>query len=180
MRILSFDQATRVTGYALFVDTGLVNWGCIDCSKLPEGDERINQMILKIYETIRAAKPDVVVFENVQLQTSPKTLMMLTRIQGAIMGYCLEHGIIWNIYMPTQWRKILGFSQGKDTKRKELKKQAIEFACEAYNIQFKEDIAESVSIGLAYLKSKGLLSDLEHLQRKRKNIGEKPIVKQRN
>lgn len=176
MRILSLDQATRITGYALFIDTGLANWGCIDCHKLPEGDERINQMILKIYETIRAAKPDIVVFENVQLQTSPKTLMMLARIQGAIMGYCLEHEIEWQVYMPTQWRKILGFSQGKDTKRKELKKQAIEFAGNVYNIQFKEDIAESVSIGLAYLKSKEMIDDLEHLQRKRKNIGEKPIA----
>lgn len=176
MRILSFDQASRLTGYAVFSDTNLVKWGCIDCSEVPAGDERISQMILDIFEIIRAAKPDVVVFENVQLQTSPKVLMMLTQIQGAILGYCLNNNIKWKIYMPTQWRKILGFSQGKDVRRKDLKKQAITFARDSYNINFKEDVAESISIGLAYLKDCEMLPDLENLHRERKKIGEKPIV----
>ena len=74
------------------------------------------------------------------------------------------------MYLPTKWRSIIGIKQGKGEgrKRADLKEQAIAFVREAYEINIGDDCAESITIGLAYLKENELLPSLDNLKRSRK------------
>lgn len=127
----------------------LIDYYIIDVSK--ENKEfRSQKMISQLHDTITGLKPDHIVFEDVALQTNISTLILLARIQGAIISSSLANKIPYSIYKPTSWRKILMFNQGREA-RKELKKQAINYVNTVYDLTVKEDIAESICIGVAYL-----------------------------
>lgn len=157
MKILSFDQATNLTGYAVFTNSKLKKFGLVDFHKL-SGEEKSKQMISAIFEIIDSVKPDVVIIENVQSQANMQAVIMLARLQGAIIGYCYKKHIPWKTYLPSQWRKIIGITQGRGIKREELKAQSMEFVKTITKEPVSEDVAEAIAIGCAYLKE---LKDLE-------------------
>ena len=106
----------------------------------------------KIYDTIKSSQPDLVVFEDISQRNNVKTLIKLSRLQGMIMNICYEQDKDFLIYAPTTWRSIIGIPQGSQHKREELKKMAIDFIQQTYGIEVSDDVAESICIGLAYLK----------------------------
>lgn len=155
MKILSFDQATVKTGIAIHDDKKLVVYDLINLEKFKaDMPERVNAMINKLCETIYTYNPDYVVFEDIALQSNPSTLILLARLQGAIIGHCISHDIPYTIMKPPTWRKILGFNQGKEIKRPQLKKQAVEYVKNNFGLSLKEDVCEAVCIGEAFLKNK--------------------------
>ena len=135
----------------------LIKYDLIDLHKNKNMEIRVCEMIKTIGDYISNNKPDYVVFEGVSLQTNVSTLLLLAQIQGAIMQTCVSNNIPHIIYKPTTWRKILGFNQGKNIKRPELKKQAKEFVENKYNLKLKEDICDAICIGEAFIK--------EHIQK---------------
>ena len=170
MRIFALDQASYKTGYALFDGIDLVRWGHLDAKRCDTTHERVEDMMTLINNLIVKIHPHKVIFEDVQLQGSPQTLILLARIQGAIINCCTANGIPYKMYLPTKWRSIIGIKQGKGEgrKRADLKEQAIAFVREAYEINIGDDCAESITIGLAYLKENELLPSLDNLKRSRK------------
>ena len=149
MKILSFDQASVVTGYALFDDGQYSESGVIKKKKDIPIAERVPSMALAICLKIKEIKPDAVVIEDIQNQSSVKTVIDLARLQGGIIMYCVSKGIPIEIYHPSTWRKILQFTQGSKTKRDDLKKQATEYIKGlGFNIE-SEDESEAICINLA-------------------------------
>ena len=165
MRLLSFDQASTKTGYAVFSGTDLTRWGVLDYSKEKDTSERVKIMCLEMDTIISKVKPDIVIFEDVNLRTSVKTLIMLAQIQGCIMQSCYLKDIDFVIYAPATWRRIVGIKQSNKTERNNLKQQAIAFVRAGYGIKVGNDCAEAISIGLAHLKNEGLLPELKDLKR---------------
>lgn len=168
MRLLAFDQSSAKTGYAVFSDTSLTRWGVLDYSKNKDAVSRIREMCLEIDTIISRVKPDVVVFEDVNLRTSIKTLIMLAQIQGCIMQSCYLKGIPFVIYAPATWRRIVGIKQNNKTERENLKEQAIAFVRDSYGIRVGDDCAESITLALAHLKNEGFLPELTNLKRSSK------------
>lgn len=119
--------------------------------KNEDEERRVETMMKKICEAIKKYKPDFVVIEDIALQRNPATLIILARLQGAIIGYCEFNCIPYNIIKPPNWRKVLGFRQGRGIKRPQLKKQAIEYVRNKYGLTLQDDICESICIGDAYL-----------------------------
>lgn len=107
------------------------------------------------------SKADIIIFEDVSLRTSIKTLITLSRLQGAIMDMSYWHNTAFKIYAPTQWRKVLGFNQGNKVNREALKVQAIDYVSKCYGITAKDDIAEAICIGLAYLRDSGIIEEIK-------------------
>lgn len=60
--------------------------------------------------------------------------------------------IPYEVFYPTNWRKVLGFKQGSGTKRSELKQQAIDMIYDRYGITATNDEADAICIGMAYIK----------------------------
>lgn len=154
MKILSFDQSTRLTAYAVFEDGELKNYSFIKL-KTKDTDKRFTEMVQRIVAVIADVAPDVVVFENVSLQTNAATLTSLARLHGAITGWCIFEKIQWDAYYASQWRSILGFKNGRGCNRDYYKERAIEYIKELFGIDEGDDVAEAICIGLAYLKDKG-------------------------
>ena len=120
--------------------------------KIKNTPDRIKVMYLDIISIINRFQPDMVVVEAVQQQASPATSMMLSQLQGMIIGYLYEHNIAVDSPLPTQWRKKLGFQQGQGIKRAELKEQSLTYVKNIYGISTEsDDAAEAVCIGAAYI-----------------------------
>lgn len=152
MRIFSVDQASVITGWALFDDGQYIDSGVITKNKNIPIAERVPSMALSICAKIKEVKPDVVIIEDIQNQNSVKTVIDLARLQGGIIMYCANKGIPINIYHPSTWRRALEFTQGSKTKRDDLKKQATEYIKGLGFDIASEDESEAVCINLAAQK----------------------------
>lgn len=150
MKVVSMDQSTRVSGYAIFENGEYVHSGMIDMNKSKlETDERSFEMAKALWKVIEEYKPDHLILENVQQQTSPKTVIILARLAGMIIGYAEAHGVKTHILLPSQWRKALGYAQGSKVKRAELKQQSLDYVKEHLGVALPEDEAEAVCEGIA-------------------------------
>lgn len=158
MKVLALDQSTMKTGIAVFDDGELTFHSIIDLKQEKVPEVRFQEMCKRLNSMILKTTPDVVVFEDVSFQTNPSTLIILARVQGAIIQSALFNNIPFMCYKPSSWRKLNSFRQGKDVTRKELKQQALNYVKRKYNLNVREDVAEAICIGTAFLidlKSKG-------------------------
>ena len=150
MRVLAFDQSTKVTGWSLFIDSKYINSGVIDLGKNKNTEERSKQMAVEICNVITESKPDVTIIEEVAMQSNAQTLKLLARIQGVAIGFCAAHNIPLHILEPSKWRSALDFKQGRAVKREELKVQSFDYVRENYGFDdFTEDRCEAVCINAA-------------------------------
>lgn len=150
MKILSFDQSTRCSGYAYFEDGKYIESGVVDMSKSKlDTDKRSFEMAKELWKIIKKYKPDEIVLENVQQQSNPATMIILARLAGMIIGYAEAHNVHVHILLPSQWRKALGYSQGAKVKRQELKQQSIDYVKNTYGLDLPEDQCEAIAEGIA-------------------------------
>ena len=150
MRIMSLDQSTRCSGYSVFDSGEYICSGVIDMSKSPlETYERSFEMAKEIWKVIDKYKPSHLILEDVQQQSNPKTVIILARLAGMILGYAEAHNIQTHILLPSQWRKALNYSQGAKVKRQELKQQSIDYVKDVFGLDLPEDEAEATCINEA-------------------------------
>lgn len=148
IKILAFDQALIKTGVCT-LDDGTAYHSLIDLSKIKNADERRATMRHMIQSQIKNNHPDLVAIEDVALQSSAKTVIQLAQLQGAIIGACEMFNIPYEILRPSEWRKTLGFKQGRQIKRPELKQQAIDYVAEHYGEVVSSDEADAMCIAKA-------------------------------
>lgn len=161
MRVLALDQASIITGYAVFSDGDLVGFGKLTADKSTNPSDRFEEMCRQIHLLFLKSKADIIIFEDVSLRTSIKTLITLSRLQGVIMDIAYRYNKDFKIYAPTQWRKVLNFNQGKSVRREALKEQAIDYVSKCYGITASDDVAEAICIGLAFLRDNNIVTDLQ-------------------
>ena len=160
MKVMSFDQSTRVSGWSLFKDGEYACSGVIDMekSKLPTS-ERSFEMAKRLWTILREYKPDHLVIEETQQQSNVKTVIILARLQGMIIGYAEAHKINVHILLPSQWRAALEYQQGPKVKRAELKQQSIDYVKKVYGLELSEDENEAICINEAAHKIYGFSED---------------------
>lgn len=150
MRVISFDQSTRVSGYAVFDDGEYVCSGIVDMSKSKlETTERSFEMAKRLWKILKEYKPDYVVIEDTQQQNNVQTVITLARLQGMLIGYAEAHKIKVHILLPSQWRAALSYSQGPKVKRAELKRQSSDYVKNKYGFVKSEDENEAICEGIA-------------------------------
>ena len=93
-RTLALDQASKVTGYAIFDDTKLVKYGTFATSS-NDDIERFAMMRAWLLSMITAWRPDYIGIEGIQFQEEGSGQKMgitvfqtLARLQGIIMITC--------------------------------------------------------------------------------------------
>ena len=144
------DQSTRCSGYSYFEDGKYIESGTVDMSKSKlETPERSFEMAKALWKIIKKYKPEHLIIEDTQQQNNVKTVITLARLQGMIIGYAEAHKINVHILLPSQWRAVLGYSQGPKIKRQELKQQSIDYVKENFGLNLPEDEAEAVAEGVA-------------------------------
>lgn len=150
-KVLSVDQSTKCTGYAMFVSGEYVESGIIDMNKSKlETSERSFEMAKAIWKLVKHYKPDHLILEDVQLQqNNAKTMLILARLQGMVIGYAEAHKVKTYLVPPSQWRAQLHYSQGPKVKRAELKQQSIDYMKNNFGLILLEDQAEACCINEA-------------------------------
>lgn len=149
-KVLSLDQSTRISGYCLFEDGKYVESGVIDMSKsILDTPARSFEMAKAIWKVINKYKPDRLVIEDTQQQNNVKTVIILARLQGMIIGYAEAHEIKVHILLPSAWRKALDYVQGPKVKRAELKQQSADYVQLKYGFDLSEDENEALCINEA-------------------------------
>ena len=152
MEILSFDQATITSGWAIFQDGNYIDSGIITRPKTEKIDIRTKNMGLELCKKIEEVQPDILVIEEVQDQHNISTVIKLARLQGMLLGFSAAHKIETKIFEPAYWRKLLLYNQGPKVKREQLKQQSIGYVKKNFGFDFSEDRCEAICINAAAQK----------------------------
>ena len=152
-KLISFDTSTSSTGYAVYISGKLHRYDLIDFKRIKNTDERIKEMILKIYEIIETEKPQIIVAEMTVVTRNAQAQRNLTMILGAIQGKCLENNIFFSLLRPTEWRKLVNNEKEKlPRKREELKQWSKQKVSDILGINdINDDISDAILIGQAYI-----------------------------
>ena len=146
-RLLALDQASVITGYAIFEEDRLVDYG-----KIALDDEEIGPRLVVLRNTIKDMidKNNIttVAFEDIQMQASVgnnvKTFKVLANVYGIILELCEELNIKYKIVSSNTWKSTLKI-KGKN--RTEQKKAAQNYVQERYNVKCTQDEADAICIG---------------------------------
>lgn len=152
MRLLALDQASRVTGVAIFDDDKLIKYGTFEIKSNQELGKRLTQFLENLDKLYAAYHFDSVAYEDIQLQMgNVETYRRLAYIQAMILFWCEKNEKNLYCLSPSHWRKILkdkyGMSWGR--KRVEQKQTAIDFIQEHYEKEVDSDTADAICIGCA-------------------------------
>ena len=108
-RILALDQASHITGYALFENKSLIKWGTFETKSNSE-DARVNEVKEWLASKINGWELDYIGLEGIQYQESfgVTTFQTLARLQGVLINLCFEQGIRYEICPTNTWRHHCG------------------------------------------------------------------------
>lgn len=143
---LSIDQASTKSGYSIMVNGKLEVYGLIKAKG--NSIDRLFMMTEVVEYLIDKYHPNFIGLENVQYQSNPQTLILLSKLLGMLENLCHSKKIEYIVIAPKTWKSICGI---KGRKRKEQKENTVNFVKENYQIEVVEDIADAISINY-YIK----------------------------
>ncbi len=155
VKLLAIDSSTNKSGCAYFCNGKYKTHHLLDCSKDKNMDSRFESMSHELWIILEMYKPNIVYVEETVVLRNAQTQRFLTRLQGIIYSWCMNHGCEFNTIRPTSWRKQLLFSQGKNIKRDQLKEQSVKYVFDNYGLEVCDDEADAICIGDAVVKMFG-------------------------
>ena len=153
MRLLALDQASRVSGYAIFEDAELIKSGTFTLSSDDVG-ERLAEYRQRIEKLIEENDIDEVAFEDIQMQSqvnNVQTFKVLAEIFGVTHEYLATHQYCYHVVSSNTWKSKLGI---KGKARAEQKKNAQAYVLEHYGLKVSQDNADAICIGASLVKDK--------------------------
>lgn len=155
MRLLSLDASTKATGWAVFEDTKLLDYGCIT-SASTDLIKRIYIMKDGIKEIIENYNIEKIIIEEVR----PEGGFGVGNIQTHRALMWLQAGIAFMLHdefkklnleyiYPSEWRAKCGIKNGRGVKRQSAKVLDVAFVKENYGVDVNDDIADAICIGHA-------------------------------
>ena len=144
-RILALDQATHTSGYAVFNNKNLIDYG----SYVASGNDDIERSVdVKqwMISLIDQYEIDFVGLEGIQYQSTAgvTTFETLARLQGILMAACHEQNITYYIIPPATWRS---HCEVKGRSRTDKKRSMQTKVKEWFDITVSDDVADSIGIG---------------------------------
>lgn len=151
-RLLALDQASKVTGWAIFEDGELKSYGKISLDD-PNTDIRLVQLRQDIQTLVADYNIDEVIFEDIQQQNNVannvQTFKVLAEVYGVVSELLQEIQIPHSTVLAASWKSTLGI---KGRTRAEQKKNAQLYVEQNYGIHVIQDIADAVCIGTHHIK----------------------------
>lgn len=153
MRLLALDQASRVSGFAVFNDDILEASGTFTL-KSDDVGERLVAYRKKIEQLIEDYDIEEVAFEDIQMQgqiNNVQTFKVLAEIFGVTQEYLVEQGHSYHIVSSNTWKSKLGI-KGKN--RTEQKKACQQWVLDTYGKKVSQDESDAIAIGACVIKEK--------------------------
>ena len=144
-RILALDQATHISGYAIFSNKNLIDYGTFEATGTND-IERSIQVKQWMVSLIDQFQIDFVGIEGIQYQTAAgvTTFETLARLQGILAATCYEEKVSYKIASTNTWRAHCGV-QGRT--RPDKKRSMQRLVQEWFKIKPTEDEADAIGIG---------------------------------
>lgn len=154
MKVLALDQASVTTGYAIFEDDKLIDYG-----KFTIEDDDIAVRLVKIRNKVKDLidnnNIEKVVFEEIQLQNNVvnnvQTFKVLSEVYGVILELVQEKELPYMTVLAGTWKSFLGI---KGAKRQEQKRNAQQFILNTLLIKATQDVCDAICIGLYAISKK--------------------------
>ena len=167
MKIMGLDCSTKSSGWSVFEDGELIDFGLIT-SVHSDWRERLFHQGMELGKILDAYHPEKIYMEDVPLYHAggSKTLMMLGAVQGLIYGVAASKNIQIKFIQPSEWRSPLGLFDGtrKGTLRAEMKRKSIEKANELFDLNLvykspsskfnEDDIADAILVCYSQIKQR--------------------------
>lgn len=152
-RVLALDNATEITGWAIFDNQKLVTYGKFQTSK-ENSIERIAIIRQWLLNMINKWNPDKVGIEDIQLQTytggkgqtnyAVTTYKTLAHLQGVLMELLFTHKVDYILVHSQTWKAFCGIKQKT---RSDQKRAAQLKVTEWYNIKVSQDESDAICMG---------------------------------
>lgn len=148
-RVLALDQATYVSGFAIFDNKKLIRSGIFE-TDLQEEIERDNRIKHWLISMIDNWEPDIVALEDIQLQQyngrngNVVTYKVLAHLQGILMECLHEEGIKYVIVSSATWRHHCGV---KGRTKADKKKSMQILVKDWFDISVTNDESDAIGIG---------------------------------
>lgn len=147
MLVAGIDASTKATGVAIMLDGELIYHELItiDSKKEPDAYKRINEMLIRISNILDRYNVDKVYMEKAICKGgNVDVTIKLAYLSGGMSFYCMRKNIEFHNPTPSEWRKIVGISNGRGVKRDTQKAEAINAVLNIYGIDEGDDVAESI------------------------------------
>lgn len=155
-RTMAIDQASHISGYAIFDDGKLVKYGTF-CTNLSDETERISTIKAWLLSMIANWRPDYIGLEGIQYQDESSGNKMgitvfqtLARLQGVLMETCYSAQVPFEVCPTNTWRHACGV---KGKSRADRKRSMQLLVKEWYDISISDDESDAIGIG-HYLTTK--------------------------
>ncbi len=151
MKILALDQATRTSGWSIWEDSQLIDFGKFTFDDA-DISKRIHKVCVMVSILMMKNKPDKVVLEDIAMQgqiNNVQTFKALAQLQGALIELCQWRHIQCEIWTPNQWRAECHFLKGNDKDRNSQKKIAQDWVLKKIGKKCTQDEADAICIGYA-------------------------------
>ena len=149
MKILALDQSSRITGWAVFADDALQEYGKFDAENAgADIGKRLTYIRTKIQTLIEKYNIEKVAFEEIQLQNTVGnnvvTYKKLAYVQAIIIQMLDEIKMPYEIVASSSWKSSLGI---RGRARAEQKKNAQEWVINTYSVRPTQDECDAICIG---------------------------------
>ena len=154
MRILALDQASRTSGFSIYEDGKLIQYGKFTFTDTDFGT-RLNKIRNKIKTLISDFIIDTIIYEDIQLQESANnnvdTFKKLSEVYGIISELAVELKIPAQSVYSTSWKSGVGV---KGQNRAAQKKAAQDWVENKFGIRPTEDECDAICIGWYHFNPK--------------------------
>ena len=146
-RLLALDQASKITGYAVFDNGKLESYGKFEYDH-PNLDYRLVQIKNAVLDLVTKQQIDEVVYEDIQQQNNVinnvQTFKILAEVYGVIGEALEERKIPHSSVLAATWKSYLGI---KGRNRQEQKQNAQVYVIKTYGIKPTQDECDAICIG---------------------------------
>ena len=152
MKILALDQASRISGWAIFEDNKLIKYGKIDL-KSDDIGIRLFQLRDQVLKLIQENNIEKVILEDIYMDgqrvNNVQTFKVLAEVFGVLYELCVELGLPVEAVLAGTWKSSLDI---KGKTRPEQKRNAQQYVINTYNIKPTQDECDAICIGAHVVK----------------------------
>ena len=151
-KLISLDSSSTKTGWAIFENGILNDYGVIDLHNNRDSESRLHNMVQKLWDILEYHKPDIIVVEKLNVSRNLQATRLLSKIMGSIYCYYVLHdNVFYFEIQASEWRAKLGM-QSTGRKRDEYKELSINYIKDKYDIDVSDDVSDAICAGLGYIK----------------------------
>ena len=144
MIYLSIDQSSNISGYSVWHNKELIEWGKVKF----EGEflTRVIELKFWMLSKIKEFKEQVVevVIEEIQEQANAQTFKKLAMLQGVLLVALIEINVKYHLVYSSQWKSAAGI---KGQNRTEQKQNTQKYVLEKFNQKVTQDEADAICMG---------------------------------